>query len=368
MRQDYCRGCGSVIQTTDPYAPGYVPESAMQKRKQLICQRCYRITHYGDAGTIQPGQAQIRRNLQKSFDLTQLAILVIDFSDITGTLPVWSDYLGDKPYILVINKSDLLPSRTKYEEVQLYLEEYLRNRKMRLPERMVMVSALNGFGVAVLAQHLSRVTAPGHKISMIGVTNVGKSSLIKQLLMNEHSEHTPTVSKIPGTTMGLSNWSIFKGRNTLIDTPGLVTGDRASDLLCPACGSRLAVAAKMARKLWGIKPGKGLIVSGLLGMELLGETESVLIGFTGSEVTTHRTDREKIREILTTNPDWLNGICKKCLPKIEWEERQIRLEPGFDLAVAGLGWVSLRGEAAEYRITLPQRIRWEVRPGLVGKK
>jgi hypothetical protein len=85
-------------------------------------------------------------------------------------------------------------------------------------------------------------------------------------------------------------------------------------------------------------------------------------------VTTHRTDREKVREILSTNPDWLKGICKNCLSKIEWEECRVDLEPGFDLAVAGLGWLSLRGEAAAYRVILPRGIRFEVRPGLVGKK
>jgi ribosome biogenesis GTPase A len=368
MSQDYCRGCGSALQTVDPNAPGYVPESAMQKRKQLTCQRCYRITHYGDAGSMQPAQTQIRRNLQKAFHLSQLVVLMIDFADITGTLPVWADYLEDKPYVLVVNKSDLLPSRTKFEEVQTFLEAYLRNLRMRLPQRMVMVSALDGFGVAVLAQQLSRLTEPGSKIALVGVTNVGKSSLIKQFLKDEQSAQTPTVSKIPGTTMGLSNWSILKGRNTLIDTPGLVTGDRAGDLLCPACGSRLVATAKMTRKLWGIKPGKGLIVGGLLGMELLGEAESVLIAFTGLEVTTHRTDRERVREILSTNPDWLKGICKKCLSKVEWEEFRIDLDPGFDFAVAGLGWLSLRGGSAAYRVILPRGIRFEIRPGIVGKK
>ncbi|HYH02341.1 MAG TPA: GTPase, partial [Bacillota bacterium] len=342
--------------------------SVLQSRKQLTCQRCYRIQHYGDAGTTQPGKAQIEKNIAKAIQLSQLLVIVVDFSDLTGTLPIWADYLADKPYLLVINKCDLLPSQTKYEEVKGYLDQYLKKLKMATPQRILLVSALEGNGTTVLGEQIKRVTASGAKVAFLGVTNVGKSSLIKQFLKAEGSEHTPTVSKIPGTTMGLSNWSIFKGRNTLIDTPGLVPGNRAGDLLCPECGSRLVATTKIAKKLWGIKPGKGLIVGGLLAVEPLGETENVLIAFTSAETATHRTDCAKISEILKTNPAWLEGVCGKCIARITWQEHTVTLETGSDLAVAGLGWVSSRGVTTRFRVTLPEGVYWEVRPGLIGKK
>lgn len=367
MSQDFCRGCGSPIQTVDPQAPGYVPETVLLSRKQLICQRCYRIEHYGDAGTMQPGKAQIEKNIAKALQLSQLLVIVADFSDLTGTLPVWAGYLGDKPYLLVINKCDLLPSQTNYEEVKSYLEQYLKNLKMAMPQRLLLVSALEGNGTTVLGEQIKRATASGDKVAFLGVTNVGKSSLIKQFLKAEGSEQLPTVSKVPGTTMGLSNWSIFKGRNILIDTPGLVPGNRAGDLVCTECGSRLATA-KIASKLWGIKPGKGLIVGGLLAVEPLGEQEVVLIAFTSAATATHRTDCAKIAGILKTNPGWLQGVCGKCIATITWQEHTVTLKPGMDLAVAGLGWVSTRSETTRFKVTLPQGIHWEVRPALIGKK
>jgi ribosome biogenesis GTPase A len=368
MSQDFCRGCGSVLQTVDPNAPGYVPENVLLKRKQLICQRCYRITHYSDAGNTQPGQSQIKNNLNKAIQLSRLLVVVADFSDLTGTLPVWADYLGEKPYLLVINKGDLLPFSSKPEEVQTYVENYVRNLKMAPPQRVILASALKGNGIASLGDQIKKATVAGDKVAFLGVTNVGKSSLITHFLKAEGSNHTPTVSKIHGTTMGLSNWSIFKGRNTIIDTPGLDPKNRVGDLLCQECSGQLVTTAKLNNKLWGVKPGKGIIVGGLFALELLAEEERVLIAFTGEAVNMHRTDNTRIAEILTTNPEWLKGICRNCQRKIQWQEHQVELENGMDVAVAGLGWVSLRGTTAQLKITLPQGIKWEIRPGLVGKK
>jgi ribosome biogenesis GTPase A len=368
MSQDFCRGCGSVLQTVDPKAPGYVPESVLQKRKQLICQRCYRITHYSDSGNTQPEQNQIKNNLNKAIQLSRLLVVVADFSDLTGTLPVWADYLGAKPYILVVNKGDLLPFLCKPEEVQTYVENYVRDLKIAPPQQVILASALKGAGVANLGEQIKKSTALGDKVAFLGVTNVGKSSLITQFLTAEGSSHTPTVSKIHGTTMGLSNWSIFKGRNTIIDTPGLDPKDRVGDLLCRECSGRLMATAKLNNKLWGVKPGKGIILGGLFALELQAEEERVFIAFTGEAVNTHRTDNTRIAEILAANPDWLKGICQQCHRKIEWQEHQIELENGMDVAVAGLGWVSLRGATAQLKITLPQGVKWEIRPGLVGKK
>ena len=43
-----CQGCGAFLQSHDPNALGYIPRQALESRKgDLICQRCYRIKHYG---------------------------------------------------------------------------------------------------------------------------------------------------------------------------------------------------------------------------------------------------------------------------------------------------------------------------------
>jgi ribosome biogenesis GTPase YqeH len=364
---DYCRGCGVAIQTETPDKPGYVPEVQDQKG-QLICQRCYRITHYGEAGTFHPEPGRIRQNIIKAISLSDLLIVVVDFADLAGSLPVWAELLANKPYILIINKIDLLPLRTKQTEIMEYIKQYLKNSGWAAARDIIVTSGNKGSGVDILARRLSKEAAPGSRIAILGVTNVGKSSLIKSLLKMEGSPNAPTVSKFPGTTMGLSNWSILKGRNTLIDTPGLAPDDRIVDLFCPECASALVASAKIEQKLWGLKPGKGLIIGGLCGFEYQGEVETVVIAFTSPEMVLHRTDNSKISTLLDESPAWLTKLCQNCRKKVEWQETMVHIDNNQDLAIAGLGWISLRGLATDFKIRLPKGVHWEVRPALIGKR
>lgn len=367
MSQDYCRGCGTVLQTNNPDGPGYIPESVLSAGKQFICQRCYRLNHYGEVGKVQPGTVQIRKQIGKAIALSAVVVLVADLADLTGTVAVWRELLAGRPYILVVNKIDLLPVRTAVTEVIDYLADYLSTVGLTRPLGIIPVSSLKNTGMEALTSQMTKEAAQGAKIAIIGATNVGKSSLVKRIIAMDGDKVTPTVSKFPGTTLGLSNWGVLKGRNTLIDTPGLNPGDRLGDLLCPKCGSQLT-ATRLESKLWGVKPGKGLIVGGLLGLENRGDAEAVLLAFAGAGQSLHRTDQSKLRELLTGQPDWLSKLCRGCSVKLKWVESSVRLEPDQDLAVAGLGWVSLRGTAVDLQVMAPEGIRWEIRPALFGKK
>lgn len=366
MTVDYCRGCGCVMQSSNPNQPGYIPEAARSKNQ--VCQRCYQMTHYGKVGTIQLNQDQIKGNIKKAIGLSQLLVIVTDYSDLTGALPAWSSWILDKPYLLVVNKIDLLPERTKPDELKEYLHHYLADNFPKMPEALILTSGIKGAGVGVLLEEIKKATVPGDRIGLLGMTNVGKSSLVKQMLAAEKSSLAPTISKYPGTTLGLSNWSILKGRNTLIDTPGMAPGDRLGDLLCPECASRLVSTSKIGHKLWGIKPGKGMIIGNYLGIAHMGDSEAVLLTFVPPELPIHRTDNSKIGAFLKDAPPWLGKICKQCSRKLTWKEENLWLNPNNDLGVAGLGWFSLRGTKTEFKIWYPEGIRLEIRPALVGKK
>jgi ribosome biogenesis GTPase A len=366
MTIDYCRGCGCVMQSSNPNQPGYIPEAARSKNQ--VCQRCYQMTHYGKTGTIKLNQAQIGAKIQKTIGLSRLLVVVADYSDLTGTLPAWSAWMGEKPYLIVINKIDLLLKRTKPAELLEYLHNYIADKFPKMPAAIVLASGIKGDGVRSLLEEIKKATVPGDRIGIMGMTNVGKSSLVKKMLAAEKSSLAPTISKYPGTTLGLSNWSILKGRNCLIDTPGMALGDRMGDLLCPKCAGRLVSASKIGHKLWGIKPGKGMLIGNYFGIAQTGDSEAVLLTFVAPELSIHRTDYSKIGAFLKDAPAWLGKICRECSRKLKWKEENIRLNSNNDLGVAGLGWFSLRGANTELKIWYPEGLRLEIRPALAGKK
>ena len=72
MSRDFCRGCGAPLQSENSDKAGYIPGTVLGQRGQLICQRCYKMTHYGQAGAIIPSGKAIDRALQG--DSSQRAI------------------------------------------------------------------------------------------------------------------------------------------------------------------------------------------------------------------------------------------------------------------------------------------------------
>ena len=185
MSRDFCRGCGAPLQSENSGKAGYIPETVLGQRGQLICQRCYKMTHYGEAGAIIPSAKAIEQSITKAIQASELLVVVADFTDLTGTLPLWSKLLAGKAYVLFLNKCDLLPGRAQLNEIKEYLQQYLNSHQMAFPRDIIMGSAANGQGVDILAKRLQLESTKGTKLALLGATNVGKSSLIKRLLINE---------------------------------------------------------------------------------------------------------------------------------------------------------------------------------------
>ena len=133
--------------------------------------------------------------------------------------------------------------------------------------------------------------------------------------------------------------------------------------------TKLVPSTQLTQKLWGLKPGQGISIGGLCGLELQSTEETVVIAFTAGMLKQHRGAPGKTEQLLLTAPEWLNQLCKVCRNKLEWQAERIELAPNTDLAIAGLGWFSIRGKTkSTFDLWLPKQIRWEIRPALIGKK
>ncbi|MCC0651748.1 MULTISPECIES: ribosome biogenesis GTPase YlqF [unclassified Clostridioides] len=129
--------------------------------------------------------------------------------------------VGDKPRVVVLNKSDMADR----DKLNQWIEYYKKNNIKAIP-----VDTLKGVGVNKIVEECKNVTREkmsslkdkGRKerairIMIVGVPNVGKSSLINKLTGRKS---TQTGDK-PGVTKG-KQWVRLKGNLELLDTPGIL--------------------------------------------------------------------------------------------------------------------------------------------------
>lgn len=169
-----------------------------------------------------PGHmAKTRRLIEDNLKFIDVVVEILDARiPFSGRNPNFDDIIKNKPRLLVLNKSDLADkSRTK-QWIDWYAEQGLR---------VIPISCATGAGIntvlaearALVQDKIEREKEKGRnrtlKIMMVGIPNVGKSSLINRLV---GKASTKTGDK-PGVTRG-KQWLRIKGDAELLDTPGIL--------------------------------------------------------------------------------------------------------------------------------------------------
>lgn len=166
-----------------------------------------------------PGHMKKTRELIK--DNLKLVDLVIEVLDaripISSRNPIIDELVGSKPRVIALNKTDIAS-----ENETKRWREYFANEG----STPVAINAQSGSGVSNLLKLLERIEnqlSEGKmrqkplRMMIVGVPNVGKSSLINRLTGRKSAQ----IGNKPGVTKG-KQWLKLKNGMELLDTPGIL--------------------------------------------------------------------------------------------------------------------------------------------------
>ena len=350
-----CAGCGAELQFEDPSRPGYIPFEVYERRlaegKEILCQRCYKLKHYGNITPVNM-DTDFKGELKNVLGSFDLVLYVIDITDFEGTYREEIVKLLHKKHVVyAVTKTDLLPRAVS----KVQLKGWLKNRILtKDPDDIRMVSAKKKFGINSLRKHL--ISTGKDKALVIGVTNVGKSSLV-----NELSESKVLSSPVPGTTLGMIRRKMKGSKFYLYDTPGIITNDRSIDLLSVDCQKRIVPSREMTRKTFKPQKSRSILIGGMVMINIENPPDPAPIFqiFTYQNVKLHETKPEKARELFEERiGDFLIPPCYKDeLNDIEWEERHFEIPEDEELVISGLGWINVKRGPLEMKMKFPKGVR-----------
>jgi len=382
--EQVCNGCGSDLQTADEMLPGYVTSSALENGNQL-CRRCFRIRNYGEFSSVSMGPEMYEAQVARIADRPGVVLYVLDVFDLAGSLiQNIAKYVSGSRVLLVVNKVDLLPREVHYESLREWVRHEVQKTGVTV-EQVLFVSANNGEGISeILGVLAALATSP---LYVVGMANVGKSTLLNQILAKTGAEPTFTASRVPGTTLALVSANILLSSGDtveVVDTPGLITGGRAIDKLCPDCLKLTVPRHRLRPRVFQLNAGQSLWLGGYVRFDFESGPRQSVVCYVSNELPIHRTKLERAEQIgLSHADDILRIPCEECqaqfLPKAAHSfalNRKTRhrihgnelfnLAKGADIVLAGLGWITLFNSEFAGTLHAPDSVQVSMRPRLIG--
>lgn len=167
-------------------------------------------------GHMKKAERLIRENLS----LVDLVIELLDARiPLSSQNPLLREILGEKPRLIVLNKADLASN------VDFWLKKF---RDENIPA--VAVDSVKGTGIKQLISLAKEISAPktnkfaragakprSARLMIVGIPNVGKSSLINRLAGSNHVK----IENRPGVTRA-KQWIKIADGLDLLDMPGIL--------------------------------------------------------------------------------------------------------------------------------------------------
>lgn len=366
-----CVGCGIELQWENPNKDGYIQPSVMEsERAEHYCQRCFKIKNYGTNIPVEVNKNDYRREVTLAADSAELALPVFDIIDFEGSFDdEILDILREKESIIVINKLDLIPDDKHPSEVANWVKGRLAEEGIA-PLDIAIVSSKNGYGINGIFKKINHFYPEGVEVVVLGVTNVGKSSIINKLL----GQKLVTVSKYPGTTLKINRCVIPKTKITLIDTPGLIPDGRVSDLVCGECNLKIIPSGEISRKTYKLDKDRVLFIGDLIQLRVveIEEAKPIISVYASKNVNFLETNIEKQNEyVLEKRVDIFKIPCEKCVDEyrsIKKKKEILTVHTGEELAFKGLGWITVKRGPLNVEVTMPEQIEGVIRPAFIKPK
>ena len=366
-----CPGCGIILQSIDETLPGFVPHKHVDRHEVVLCQRCFKIQHYGE--DIAPKEAFLFDDFYKILNKAkkdQASIIwVLDILNFETTLSLelLNAVKGLKVYFIA-TKRDLLPKVMNHKKLELYIKHFFENMNMPY-EKIIIVSSKTNEALDDIKAMIAEDNQ-GKDLYVIGATSSGKSTLINTYLkhFSNQTKKLITTSPFPGTTLRVIEIPLNESQ-TIYDTPGYV-----------ATHSMLSKVEKEVIKLMmpkvEIKPvayrlgaKDALAIGGLVRLEVLTGKKDFVYAFFANPVTYQKMQMQNADESFfkMIEKKQLKPISKSFLTMDDFTSVEFTLptKGRVDVAISGYGWINFLADGQTIRLLLPKGVLAKLLPSKV---
>lgn len=355
----YCIGCGAEIQSENPNQRGYTPHSVIKKgleNNALYCQRCFKLRHYNQLESIETTEEEFTAILNGIADTHALVVNVIDIFDIAGSIiPGIQRIIGNNDLLLVANKVDLLPKEINRNRLKHRIQKILSDQGIHVYD-VLFTGAAKNQGIDALYRTIEQARH-GRDVYVVGVANVGKSTLINALIKSRGIQgEVITTSQYPGTTLNMIEIP-FDDDTALIDTPGIIHDGQLTVGLSHKTLKQILPTTEVRPRIYQLNPDQTLFIGGLVQVDYVSGPRQGIVVYASNQLNIHR------RKFAGADAFYEKHVGELLSPPTakEMEASPKRITKHYsvdepcDIAISGLGWIKVP-KAGQVHIHVPKGV------------
>jgi ribosome biogenesis GTPase A len=337
MNYKKCEGCGKKMQFTDPNLDGYSP-----KEDSALCQSCFKSLNYGDKEN-----NLTEFNLESYLEIIKKdnseVILVVDILNPYQTIiKDLNKYIKAEKLTLVINKVDALPKAIKDQTIINYIVAIAEKRNVDF-KNISLVSSTKNKNIDALYEYIQSLNS---RVSVIGYSNVGKSSFIKALFSSKLVKINNLVSYTIGTT--LAPIELDLDGKQIVDYPGFFLGGNYQNQLGMKQLRKVIPRKEIKVNTYQLNEEQLINIDNIIFFETEKQEETLGYQFSFSnDINIERHKSDKKDKIV---PNKFKKISIKPIPKIE---RQ-------DIVICGVGSITFNNKGQNISVYVPHGIKVDV--------
>lgn len=363
MEEIRCYGCGAVIQSDDERKIGYAPKNTLSKDK-ILCRRCFKLKNYHELQEAHLTDDDFLNILNQIGEENCLVVYLIDLFDFNGSIIQGiSRHINYNDMIVVGNKRDILPKSIKDHKITMWLNRQLKKEGIK-PLNVLLTSSKKNYHLDELITMIEQYRK-GRSVYVVGVTNVGKSSLINALLKAYTNEDSfITTSEFPGTTLNLIEIPLDKN-SSIFDTPGIINRHQIAHIINKKDLKEILPQNELKPVNFQLNNQQSLYFGGLARLDFIKGHKTSLTCYFNKKLKIHRTKLEKADDLYNRHMTLKPEI--KALNKInDFKSYQFTL-PNYkvDIVISGLGFITIKDEKAIIEMKVPDGVGVFIRDALV---
>ena len=359
-----CYGCGVTLQQEDKTKIGYVPKNTKNKDGPMLCLRCFQLQHYHKIEKTTMANDDFLHILQNISETNSLVVYIIDIFDFNGSIIRGLARHIDNDLIVVANKRDILPKSLSDRKIIHWLQKQLHVQGIK-PLDVLLTSGKKNYQLDALLSALDTYRK-GRDVYVIGVTNVGKSSLINALLKHYSNETNTfiTTSELPGTTLDLIAIPL-DDKSFLYDTPGIINMHQIAHKVAPTDLASIMPSGELRPKTYQLQSEQTLYFGGLARMDFISGNPAGYTCYFSRSINVHRTKTKKADALYNTHQTL--SPCIQEITKIEdMKTYEFTLPKAkVDIVISGLGFITTKNPKAIIAILAPKGVSVVLRESLL---